>query len=268
MEIPVPYKVRFSTFDTWIIILTLLVFPVGGLLAFIRLASTHHHNKAKGRNLRLLGWAMVFSYISIMIILYLTYDTFGEEEQIDYLTSGIVLAIYWFLPTLIFFLVGHRLDKKFGSLLQVYQEAVVSMRLTSVEQIRSLSQTSPADVTRDLTFMFEEGLLPEGRIINGTVYIQQQAFEDYLNGEYEEEYDDEYDDENDEEYDDEYDDEYDEEESASDANGHGRPSGFQSPVSGQSSSPKTVECPGCGARVFLGSEREKECEYCGNVVCA
>ncbi|OZB96238.1 hypothetical protein [Paenibacillus sp. XY044] len=252
MEIPVPYKVRFSAFDTWILVLTLLVFPVGGLLAFIRLASTHHHNKAKGRNLRLLGWAMVFSYISIMIILYLTYDTFGEEEQIDYLTSGIVLAIYWFLPTLIFFLVAHKLDKKFGTLLQVYQEAVVSMRLTSVEQIRSLSQTSAADVTRDLTFMFEEGLLPEGRIINGAVYIHQQAFDDYLN----------------EEYDEEYDGEYDDEDSISDENGHGRPSGFHSPVSGQTSSPKTVECPGCGAKVFLGTDREKECEYCGNVVCA
>ncbi|MBB3129447.1 putative Zn-finger protein [Paenibacillus rhizosphaerae] len=124
--------------------------------------------------------------------------------------------------------------------------------MTSVEQIRSLSQTSPADVTRDLTFMFEEGLLPEGRIINGTVYIHQQAFDDYFN--------------------DEYDEEYEDGDSSSDETGHGRiegsPSGFEPPGSGHPSSPKTVECPGCGARVFLGAEQEKECEYCGNVVCA
>lgn len=252
MGIPVPYKMKFSKFDNYIVSMAFFVFPLGWILTLFRLITTHRHNRCKGRNYHLLGWVFLLSYIAMMLIIYYGYDSFGEQEIQEYIDLALSIGFFFVLPAIVFFIYASRADKKFGGLLRIYTDCVINRRLTSVDHIAVEARQSPAHVIRDLDYMIKEKMLPYGTIENGILAIESNTTE-------------EFDDENSEARD------HIVEETRftprSQKSSNSMPSA-QSQNHRQSAGPKQVECPGCGARVVLTPSEEKECEYCGSTICA
>ncbi|MDR0269989.1 TFIIB-type zinc ribbon-containing protein [Paenibacillus sp.] len=250
------FKSKYKIFDRIILGITFTFFPLGWLMVLIRVLSTHVHHSCKGRNHRLLGWCLVYTYLILMAFVYLSYDDFGPAESSEFGEYVFYFGLAMILPALAFFVLGGAADRKFNSLLSQYYHLVMERGINEIDHIAYETGQSPYPVIRDLDFMINERMLPFGRIENSILELEPEGYHQQYetNVDYEEYEDDVGDDEYDE---DEYDeDEYDDEDSDDE----------EEDTHTKSKGPRMMECPGCGARIFVVPNERKECEYCGNVI--
>lgn len=261
------FKSNFKAFDRIILAITFLFFPLGLVMALIRVISTHFHRSRKGRNHRLLGWCLIYTYFICMFLIYLTYDGFGQEEIAEFLGIGLVWGMLMLIPAAIFFALAGVADRKFNKLLGQYYQLVMKNGINEIDHIAYETRQSPYPVMRDLEFMVNERMLPFGRIENGILLLEPEGFHEQYeaNEDYEENDEDEYDD--DDEYDeDEYDDEDEDDEDEYDDEDYDDEEDEDTDT--KPKGPRMIECPGCGARVVVVPHERKECEYCGNEISA
>lgn len=214
-------------------------------MTLFRVLTTHVHHARKGRNHRLIGWLLVYTFILIMGLFILAFDFNNPEDVQLFWDSAWIYGIMLLIPAIVFFILGRRADSKFSLLLHQYYHLVMNRRIREMDHIAVETKQSPSHVIRDLDFMITERMLPFGRIQNAILELEPEEYHEAYDSDYEQEYVDEY---GDEEYEDnEY--EYDE----SEDRGRG---------------PRSMECPSCGARIIVHANDEKECDYCGNVISA
>lgn len=167
------FKSKFSKFDYIAIGMTFLLLPLGWILVMVRLFTTNQHNSSKGRNARLVGWALFATYIVVLLLNLLTFES-GEQFRKDNLEMALALLI----PSFCLLLLAEFLDRRFRQLLRLYDDLVRRKHLLVVNHIASETGQSSAHVTRDLNYMFNEGLLPEGSVENGYLYLESPFGED------------------------------------------------------------------------------------------
>ncbi|MEJ9220230.1 hypothetical protein P4H46_18850 [Paenibacillus glucanolyticus] len=242
------FKSRLTKIDYFIIVLAAIFFPLAIVLAAIRVLVTQRHNSCKGRNNRLFGWVLVLTF-GVMEFLIMI-GTMDDNDVDGLISSTIVLGIVILIPAIIMFVIANREDKKFSSLLQVYSNAIIRKRLVHIGQIAQDARVTPAHAARDITFMFEERMLPYGKIDNGMVSIPSllNKSESPTQGEFV---------------------------SRSGqrvqytlGNDAAESVNFERTETQVGSVPKSVECPGCGARTVVTQLEKKECEYCGTMIVA
>lgn len=235
------YTSKLTAFDRVILCTTVLIFPAGyvifplGLvIALIRVFSTHFHRSCKGRNHRLLGWAFTLTYLVTMFIFLITYDEFGPAEAAESIANAVVYGALLLLPAFIFFSLIGPSDRNFNRLLSQYHWLVMERGITSVRQIALETRQSPIPAERDLNFMINHRMLPVGVIENGVIRFMPGSYPFEQQAEPSEE-------------------------------AHPQP-GIGNHENPDMRGPRALECPGCGARVVVAPHEQKECEYCGNVI--
>ncbi|WP_339222532.1 hypothetical protein MKY82_08030 [Paenibacillus sp. FSL W7-1279] len=242
------FKQKFTTMDYFIIALAVLFFPLAIVLAAVRVLVTHRHNHCKGRNNRLFGWVLVITYGIIELLMILATI---EDKDVDGLYSAsIVWGVIILVPAIIMLLIGKKEDKKFNRLLQFYSNAIMQRGLDQIDHIAREARQKPAHAVRDITFMFERRMLPNGKLDNGVVIIPslQRRSQSSFQGEF--------------------------------VSRSGQrvqyslgqvaaePAAITRNEAEPNPGPKSVECPGCGARSVVTHLEKKECEYCGSVIVA
>lgn len=244
---PKRFKLKFTKMDYSIIALAVLFFPLAIVLAAVRVLVTHRHNRCKGRNNRLFGWVLAITYGIIELLMILA--TIDDKDIESLYSATVVWGVIILVPAMIMLVIANKEDKKFGSLLQFYSNAILHRGLVQVEHIAREARQSPAHVIRDITFMFEERMLPNGKLDNGVVLIPSlHRKSEPFRGEFVSrsvqrvQY------------------------SMGDTTAGPAPISRTEPASDPA--PKSVECPGCGARTVVTHVEGKECEYCGTVIVA
>lgn len=242
------FKSRFTKIDYSIIVLAAIFFPLALVLAAIRVLATHRHNSCKGRNNRLFGWVLVFTFGIIELLMIIA--TIDDNDVDGFYSASIVWGIFILIPAIIMFAIAKKEDKKFSNLLQKYSDAIMRRKLFHIGQIAQEARVTTAHAARDITFMFEERLLPYGKLDNGTVSIPSllKKSESPSQGEFV---------------------------SRSGQrvqytldNYAAESMSFERTEAQVDRAPKSVECPGCGARTVVTQLQKKECEYCGTVIVA
>lgn len=240
MEDRLPYKSKYSRFDQIILSLGFTLYPVGLIMALIRVLATHVHHSRKGRNHRLIGWMWVYTFMLFEGFSFLVTDFEDTLQVQEFWEMTWVFGAAFILPAMAFFFFARRADRHFTELLRQYYHLVMNRRIREIDHIAVEVKQNPYHVIRDLDFMIAEHMLPFGRIENDILVLEPAGFHD-ANEEYEEMY---------EQGNYEEEDEGDDKSEASER-------GF-----------RTMECPSCGARMVVYVNEEKECDYCGNVICA
>lgn len=237
---PKRFKLSFTNWDYLITGVAVVFFPLAIVLAAIRVLVTHRHNSCKGRNNRLFGWVLIITYGVIEFIMIIATIEDGDVEGLY--SASFVFGIIILIPAIIMLLIARKEDKKFSDLLQFYSNAIMQKGLLRVDYIAQEARLTEEHVIRDITFMFEKRILPNGRIEDGMVIIPSLIRKT------------------------------------------GSPTEGEFVSRGQrvqyslvteytlqdqaDSAPKSVECPGCGARTVVSQTEGKECEYCGTVIVA
>ncbi|WP_339271599.1 hypothetical protein NYE54_08775 [Paenibacillus sp. FSL K6-1330] len=242
------FKQKFTTVDYSIIAVAVLFFPLAIVLTAVRVLVTHRHNHCKGRNNRLFGWVLVITYGIFELLMILA--TIDDKDVDGLYSASIVWGVIILVPAIIMLLIAKKEDKKFNSLLQFYSNAIMKRGLVEIEHIAREARQTPAHAVRDITFMFERRMLPNGKLDNGVVIIPslQRRTQSPFQGEF------------------------------VSHNGQrmqyslGEAAAEPAPLTRNEATPdpgpKSVECPGCGARSVVTHLEKKECEYCGTVIVA
>ncbi|MWV44313.1 hypothetical protein GRF59_11795 [Paenibacillus sp. HJL G12] len=238
MQDQVPYKSKLLVFDRIILSATYCLYPVGVIMALIRVLSTHFHHSCRGRNHKLLGWVFVCTYLLLMGLFYITYDEFGPAEAQQMWDLALIFGVLLIVPAIVFAFLASRADHKFNILLRQYYELVMERGITEIDHLAVAVKQSPYHVMRDLDFMITTHRLPFGRIEQGVLEIEPEGFHE---GPREEPHD-----------------------PPPSPEVRHEPAAGPRPPQG----PRSMECPGCGARIVVNANERKECEYCGNVIVA
>ncbi|MEC0309690.1 hypothetical protein P4H67_23310 [Paenibacillus lautus] len=242
------FKQKFTGMDYSIIALAVLFFPLAIVLAAVRVLVTHRHNQCKGRNNRLFGWVLVITYGIFELLMILA--TMDDKDVDGLYSASIVWGVIILIPAIIMLLIAKKEEKKFNRLLQFYSNAILQRGLVQIEHIAREAGQTPAHAVRDITFMFERRMLPSGKLDNGVVIIPslKRRSQSPLQGEFVSrtgqrvQY------------------------SLGDV--AAEPTPITRNEAAPDPGPKSVECPGCGARSVVTHLEKKECEYCGSVIVA
>ncbi|PJN50683.1 hypothetical protein PAEVO_57290 [Paenibacillus sp. GM2FR] len=214
-------------------------------LAAVRVLVTHRHNQCKGRNNRLFGWVLVITYGIFELLMILA--TMDDKDVDGLYSASIVWGVIILIPAIIMLLIAKKEEKKFNRLLQFYSNAILQRGLVQIEHIAQEAGQTPAHAVRDITFMFERRMLPSGKLDNGVVIIPslKRRSQSPLQGEFV---------------------------SRSGQRVQYSLGDVRTPITRNEAAPdpgpKSVECPGCGARSVVTHLEKKECEYCGSVIVA
>ncbi|KOR88219.1 hypothetical protein [Paenibacillus solani] len=238
---PKRFKLSFTNWDYLITGVAVVFFPLAIVLAAIRVLVTHRHNSCKGRNNRLFGWVLIITYGVIEFLMIIATIEDGDVEGLY--SASFVFGIIILIPAIIMLLIARKEDKKFSGLLQFYINAITQKGLLRIDYIAQEARLTEEHAIRDITFMFEKRILPNGRIEDGMVIIPSMSrrTESPNQGEF--------------------------------VSRRGQQVqyslGTESTLRDLAdSAPKSVECPGCGARTVVAQVEGKECEYCGTVIVA
>lgn len=246
------HKHSVTKLDALILVGTLLFFPLFIPLGLLRVILTHRHNYRKGYNFRLLATQLLFTIPIIILIGMSGYSDLPDLERTqaiqDYM---IIFGIMILVPvvTLLYFEWKER--RRFKSLMLLYEDLILKHHIRHIHEIAERSRQKAKRVIDDLQYMIDQKLLPFGTIGNGVLEMRPLPFEHIHVKEAQF--------------------------SAGDnvininfgqnqiLNYMDAPAASGSATSG-STLPKTMECPGCGAKTTVSPSESKECEYCGITV--
>ncbi len=164
------------------------------------------------------------------------------------LEASVVLGILLLTPAFILFAIARREDRKFTTLLHLYADAILRKKMFLINQIAHEVRQSVADAARDVSFMFQERMLPYGSLQQDRVHIPSLIDAPLDEGEVRGRRADRLND------------------TANRYAASAVPA--SAPAQQQDKAPQSVECPGCGARSVVISYEKKECEYCGTIIVA
>ncbi|UNK19854.1 hypothetical protein MNQ98_07445 [Paenibacillus sp. N3/727] len=242
------HKYSVTKLDALIFMGTLLFFPVFLPLGVLRILLTHRHNYRRGYNFRMLSVQLVISFIVVMFFGMIGYNDLPAEERVqavqDYM---IIFGIIFMVPVavLVFFEIKEK--SRFVRLMQLYKELILDHQIIRIHEIAERSRQKPKHVIDDLQYMIDHKLLPFGTVGNGIVelkplpsIIKREVQAPYSAGE-----------------------------NVININfgqNHRLENDMDTSTASESKLPKTMECPGCGAKTTINPKEAKECDYCGSMV--
>ncbi|WP_151736489.1 hypothetical protein [Paenibacillus tengchongensis] len=222
-------KYERTPFDYAVILFAYLFAPLGLILALVRFFGTHYKNYRKAVNHSLLYHVFVGGFVELTV-------AFGAQlmdGELDASRGDLLfmlgfLAVIFLLPASLFARYAAQARYNFARLAKQYIALITEDGIRYTGNLAERTGQSERDVRRDLLYLGKYGLLGSGtQTDEGPESAAAAAGEEAGGGQ-----------------------RY----SASEAQPSPKPL------------PKSIRCPGCGARNLVQPVQTKSCDYCGTAI--
>ncbi|MFF2910844.1 hypothetical protein [Paenibacillus sp. NPDC057934] len=226
--------------DSFIIALSYVLMPIGLVAAILRMLLTHYKNQQKASNYNLLCHALIGGFVDLSLIMILS----GGLDELNMGIFFIVfIAILFLMPAYFLGNAASKAKLKFSQLCHSYIVMSLDEGVRYIGTLAQFTGQSESDVRRDLRYLQEQGLIP-----NGLTFYEGQGAEGSA---------------------------VKETTSTARAGQAAAPSGSTErtsassepkPKPGPQQLPKAMRCPGCGAQNTVQPGQAKPCDYCGTTL--
>ncbi|GAA3411309.1 hypothetical protein ACFFNY_19740 [Paenibacillus hodogayensis] len=228
-----------------VVLMFFIFFPIGLLMLIIRAVQHRHANHLKTGDLKLLAaFLMGIWFLLCTSFLALTQ---GEGETAGYVILVVVFSILFALPAFSLWIVARLRTKALEQTYGHYEMMIMDQHMTSVDVIAQSTHQNPATVMTDLNRMIHLGRLPGATlyenprriIVAGRRNRPEPSLVNSFNVEINQEF--------------------------HFGEPQRQPSKKKSSEGKNEPAPthRVTECSGCGAKMSLGANERKVCDYCG-----
>lgn len=198
-----------------IIVLIILFWPVGIVLLTIRLAKDRKASIAVGRILK------IAAYITFTFGLLIFFSLSEQEDK----AFAVGMGIFFIILAVILWFIGNKLVKQ-SKLFKEYLNLIVNQRISSLQQIASISNKDIGAVKADLQKMIDKGFLPNAYINLSDYTIVVPVLDNQAQ----------------------------------------KQPQMQEVSYEEAVETRVVTCPNCGANNTIVTGKASECEFCGSIL--